>query len=51
MNIEINSQQAEWLREELEIMIEEHLSMKCRRSQFGINTMRSLLAKINEAED
>lgn len=49
--MQISNQEAQWLIEELGIMIDESLSGKCPRSQFSINTMRSLLAKLNESNE
>lgn len=48
MEININSQQAEWLKKELEIMLEESDNGKCLRSQFSVNTVKSLLEKLQE---
>lgn len=47
----ISNQEKEWLIEELNIMIDEHLNGKCLRSQFSVNTMRSLLAQLQEDYD
>ena len=49
--MELSSQEITWLIEELNIMIDESLSGKCPRSQFSVNTMRSLLAKLKQYED
>lgn len=49
--MQISNQEAQWLIEELGIMIDESLSGKCPRSQFAINTMRSLLAKLKEIHE
>lgn len=55
ITIILNSQEAEWLKEELNIMIEEStnatLSKGVIRSQFSRNVMRSLLGKLNEETD
>jgi hypothetical protein len=56
MNIELNDQQAEWLKTELEIMIEESdgkdfKTFMLPRSQFSRNVMRSLLSKLKEEDN
>jgi len=48
--MELSSQEITWLIEELNIMIDESLSSECPRSQFSVNTMRSLLAKLKQYE-
>lgn len=45
--IKLNSQEVEWLITELDIMLNEEIP----RSQFSINTMRSLLAKLKEENE
>lgn len=51
MNLILNDQQTDWLKKELEIMIEEVESNKEPRSQFSIITIHALLGKLNEDEE